>query len=80
MILKSGAATDTNASVMAWWIFAMILHPDIQKRGQAEVDAVVGRDRLPTFADIDRLPYIHGMVTPSLSLPDFCILIKFICR
>ncbi|ETW79561.1 cytochrome P450 CYP2 [Heterobasidion irregulare TC 32-1] len=61
-----GAATDTNATVMSWWIFAMVLYPEVQKRGQAEIDAVVGRDRLPTFADFDKLPYIRGMVKECL--------------
>ena len=67
----SGAATDTNATVMSWWIFAMVLYPEVQKRGQAEIDAVVGRDRLPTFADFDKLPYIRGMVSAFKSFAIF---------
>lgn len=62
-ILISGAATDTNATVMSWWMFAMVLHPEAQRRGQAEVDAVVGRDRLPTFADFNKLPFVRCIVS-----------------
>ena len=40
----------------------MTLFPEVQRRGQAEIDAVVGPDRLPTFDDRDRLPYVNAMV------------------
>ncbi|KAI0748079.1 cytochrome P450 [Daedaleopsis nitida] len=36
-------------------------HTDEQKKAQAEIDAVVGRDRLPTFADRERLPYCEAL-------------------
>ncbi|EIN08237.1 cytochrome P450 [Punctularia strigosozonata HHB-11173 SS5] len=41
---------------------AMTLNPEIQKRAQAEIDAVVGTDRLPTLADRDHLPYVDALV------------------
>ena len=40
----------------------MLVYPDVQKRAQDEVDAVVGRTRAPTFADMPHLPYICAMV------------------
>jgi cytochrome P450 len=40
---------------------ALTLYPDVQNRAQAELDLVVGRDRLPTFDDRPRLPYIDAM-------------------
>jgi cytochrome P450 len=40
---------------------ALVLHPGVQKRAQAELDAVISRDRLPTFDDKPRLPYIEAM-------------------
>lgn len=40
----------------------MTLFPDIQSRAQAEIDAVVGYDRLPTSADRSSLPYIDALV------------------
>jgi cytochrome P450 len=52
---------------------ALVIYPEVQRRAQAELDAVVGRDRLPTFDDRPRLPYIDAfckelmrwqMVTP----------------
>lgn len=33
---------------------------------QEEIDLIVGSDRLPTFSDFERLPYIHAVVKESL--------------
>ncbi|KAH8994602.1 cytochrome P450 [Lactarius akahatsu] len=40
---------------------ALILYPEVQKRAQAEIDSVISRDRLPTYDDRPRLPYIEAM-------------------
>ena len=37
----------------------MVLHPDVLKKAQEEVDRVVGTDRLPTLEDRPNLPYIE---------------------
>jgi cytochrome P450 len=52
--------------MMSWWILAMLAYPETQARAQAELDAVVGRSRLPTFADYSFLPYIRAMVQELL--------------
>jgi cytochrome P450 len=52
--------------MMTWWALAMIAYPETQARAQAELDAVVGRSRLPTFADYPHLPYIRAMVKEAL--------------
>jgi len=39
----------------------MFLSPDIQKRAQAELDSVIGRERLPTFEDRPRLPFVDAV-------------------
>lgn len=49
---------DTMTSIVCSFFLSMILHPTVQKRGQAEVDAVTQRLRLPTFADRPSLPYV----------------------
>lgn len=41
---------------------AMVLNPDVQKKGQQELDTVVGPDRFPEFSDRDALPYINAVV------------------
>ena len=44
----------------------MLAYPETQARAQAELDAVVGHARLPTFADLPLLPYTHAMVKEAL--------------
>lgn len=42
-------------------ILAMSVYPAVQKRAQAELDAIVGPDRLPTYADLAQLPYFNAL-------------------
>lgn len=51
---------------MAWFWLAIVSFPEIQKKAQAELDEVVGRHRLPTFADYPKLPYLAAIVKESL--------------
>ena len=40
----------------------MCTHPEVQSAGQAEVDQVIGIERLPTMADRPLLPYVNAIV------------------
>ncbi|KAH9002683.1 cytochrome P450 [Lactarius hatsudake] len=60
------AGSETTSGVLAWWTLGMLVYPETQARAQAELDAVVGRGRLPTFADYPHLPYIRAMVKEAL--------------
>jgi len=44
----------------------MCLYPDVQKKAQAEIDAFVGTDRLPTISDRESLPYVEGVMKEVL--------------
>ena len=44
----------------------MALYPEVQKKAQAEIDTVVGPNRLPDFHDRPSLPYINAVVKESL--------------
>lgn len=44
----------------------MQLFPEVQRKAQAELDIVIGTDRLPTFKDRSDLPYIDAMVKEVL--------------
>ncbi|KAK0240536.1 cytochrome P450 [Armillaria nabsnona] len=59
--LYAGGADTTVASVYAFFK-AMLLYPEVQAKAQAEIDAVIGDDRLPRFDDRERLPYINALV------------------
>jgi Cytochrome P450 len=43
----------------------MSLYPEVQKKAQAEIDAVIGPNRLPDFHDRPSLPYINAIVKES---------------
>ncbi|KAG6839454.1 hypothetical protein C0991_002394 [Blastosporella zonata] len=60
------SGSETVAASMGWFLFAMIQHPEIQKKAQLQLDAVVGRSRLPSFEDMKDLPYIHALVRETL--------------
>ena len=40
----------------------MVLYPEAMRKAQAEIDAVVGRSRLPNFDDRKDLPYVQAMI------------------
>ncbi|KAF4541467.1 Cytochrome p450 protein [Lasiodiplodia theobromae] len=61
-----GAGSDTTASTLCTALLAFLTHPSTLLAAQAELDAVVGPDRLPTFADEPRLPYLRACVKEVL--------------
>ncbi|PKY00944.1 cytochrome P450 [Aspergillus campestris IBT 28561] len=56
------AAVETIPSILRVFVKAMLLHPESLAKAQAEIDQVVGSDRLPSFSDKPSLPYINGIV------------------
>ena len=45
---------------------AMALHPEKLKLVQAEIDAVVGTDRLPVMNDRPNLPYLDAVIKETM--------------
>ncbi|KAJ3512156.1 hypothetical protein NLJ89_g3687 [Agrocybe chaxingu] len=60
------AGAETTSAVMAWWVLGVIAYPETLKKARAEIDSVVGRDRMPTFDDFEHLPYIRAMAKEVL--------------
>jgi cytochrome P450 len=56
------AGSDTTIAVVVSFFLAMVVYPEVQAKAQAEIDRVVGKDRLPDMSDEPNLPYIHGVV------------------
>jgi len=44
----------------------MVLHPEVQAKAQAEIDRVIGKDRLPDFDDRPELPYLDAIFRETL--------------
>ncbi|KIK50476.1 hypothetical protein GYMLUDRAFT_987669 [Collybiopsis luxurians FD-317 M1] len=62
------AAADTTMSAISSFLLCMCLNPEVQRKGQEELDRVVGRDRLPTFEDRHSLPYIESIYRELMRL------------
>ncbi|TDL24453.1 cytochrome P450 [Rickenella mellea] len=63
--LYSGGA-DTTPSAVTTFILAMVHNRHVQSLGQAEVDNVIGHERLPTIADKGDLVYVGAIVREVL--------------
>ncbi|KAI0033308.1 cytochrome P450 [Vararia minispora EC-137] len=61
-----GPYLSCRISTIMTFVLAMVLNPDVQMKARTEIDAVVGRDRLPIFEDRPHLPYINALVMEVL--------------
>jgi hypothetical protein len=61
------SSLQTVAGVGSFFL-AMTLFPHVQKKAQKEIDAVIGRTRLPLGADRESLPYINAIVKEVLRM------------
>ncbi|KAG8723749.1 hypothetical protein FRC09_001896 [Ceratobasidium sp. 395] len=56
---------QTSNTILVFFV-AMILFPKTQQIAQAEIDAVIGSERLPEMEDRSRLPYVERLVQELL--------------
>ncbi|CAL1703205.1 unnamed protein product [Somion occarium] len=61
-----GAGVETSTSTLECFFYAMLTHPDVQKKAQAELDRVVGPSRLPITSDLPNLPYVEAILKELL--------------
>ncbi|KAG1802268.1 cytochrome P450 [Suillus plorans] len=64
-VIFAGASETTTATLRVF-ILAMVLNPEVQAKAQAEIDEIVGKDRLPHFNDRPALPYIDAVLREIL--------------
>ncbi|KAJ3545417.1 hypothetical protein NMY22_g2454 [Coprinellus aureogranulatus] len=57
-----GAGYDTTQATIVNFILAMVCYPEVQAKARAEVDRVVGPDRLPEFSDQENMPYLRAIM------------------
>ncbi|KAF8121605.1 cytochrome P450 [Boletus edulis] len=60
------AGSETSNSVLMTFFLMMMVNPAVQEKAQAQIDAVVGRDRLPTMDDRPLLPLIDAIFRETL--------------
>ncbi|KAK0229754.1 cytochrome P450 [Armillaria nabsnona] len=56
------ASADTTVTTTSQFLLAMMLHPGVLKKAQAEIDCIVGYDRLPELSDKSALPYVNAVM------------------
>ncbi|KZT01836.1 cytochrome P450 [Laetiporus sulphureus 93-53] len=54
-----GAGLDTSAIVLSSFLLAMVLHPEVYRQAQEEIDGVVENQRLPEPQDRSSLPFLE---------------------
>ncbi|TFK34662.1 cytochrome P450 [Crucibulum laeve] len=59
------ASADTTMTTVSHFLLAMMQHPEVLLKAQKEIDAVVGDERLPEFADRERLPYLDAILSET---------------
>ncbi|KAG9313615.1 cytochrome P450 [Chiua virens] len=64
--LKGASASDTSHSVLLNFFLMMMLNPSAQQKAQAQIEAVVGKARLPTMDDRPLLPYVDAIYRETL--------------
>lgn len=51
---------------MRTFVLAMSLYPEVQKKAQKAVEAVIGGGRLPDFSDFGSIPYVDALISEVL--------------
>ncbi|XP_045584454.2 cytochrome P450 2D14 isoform X2 [Procambarus clarkii] len=56
------AGMETTSSTLTTAIYLVAKHPAVQERVQQELNTVVGDGRLPSFSDMEKLPYTQATI------------------
>jgi cytochrome P450 len=62
-----GAGHETTATALTWAWYLLCQHPEIYEKVQKEVDSVL-QGRIPTYADLARLPYCLQVFKEAMRL------------
>jgi hypothetical protein len=60
------AGSDTTVAAVHSLFLAMLVYPEVQAKAQAEIDRIVGKDRLPELEDRRDMPYVESVVNECL--------------
>lgn len=55
-------ASDTSSALIQIIVLILVAYPDAQRKGQQEIDDVIGNDRPPTWDDLPKLPYLAAFI------------------
>ena len=57
------AGSETSSTTLLFSIIYMVNYPEVQEKVQAEIDRVVGQDRLPSLEDRKKLPFLDATIS-----------------
>ncbi|XP_014664715.1 PREDICTED: cytochrome P450 2C20-like [Priapulus caudatus] len=64
------AGTETTSTTLRWGLLFMLKYPMVCKKVQSEIDDVIGRGRLPTMADKNKMPFTEATIMEIQRLGD----------
>eukprot|EP00091_Calanus_sinicus_P011670 TRINITY_DN26333_c0_g1_i1.p1 TRINITY_DN26333_c0_g1~~TRINITY_DN26333_c0_g1_i1.p1 ORF type:complete len:147 (-),score=23.78 TRINITY_DN26333_c0_g1_i1:435-875(-) len=56
------AGSETTSTTLTWAFLYMVRNPEVQQKVQKEIDAAVGRYKIPSLADKPNLPYTEAVL------------------
>ncbi|CAI9758512.1 unnamed protein product [Fraxinus pennsylvanica] len=62
------AGTDTSSVTIEWALSALLNHPEKLERVKAEIDRLVGNDRLIEESDLSNLHYLQAIISETFRL------------
>ncbi|MBK9425871.1 MAG: cytochrome P450 [Gammaproteobacteria bacterium] len=62
------AGEDTTANSLAWALYFLARHPEVQTRMRAEVDTALGERALESFEQIRELTYVDAVINEAMRL------------
>ncbi|KAJ8966196.1 hypothetical protein NQ317_010254 [Molorchus minor] len=62
------SGSETTNNTLGFVFLGLITNPDVQRRAQGEIDAVVGKDRTPTLHDRPNMPYVECVALEALRM------------
>lgn len=62
------AGTDTQSGTLTWTMSHLLNNPEVLKKARAEIDTVVGRERLVEENDLSKMTYLQQVIAETLRL------------